>query len=61
MKTTITALPALALVLGFMTPASAAPQQGLALTKGSPAVVSQQSTCKEGETWNEDTKKCEKK
>jgi len=59
MKATVLALPVLGLVFGFAGPAGAWQSDRLSVTEAT--VVSQQSTCKEGEEWNEDTKKCVKK
>lgn len=61
MKTLALTLPVLG-IFALATPASAVSPASLApgAMSGS-IVVSQQDTCKEGEQWNEDTKKCEKK
>ena len=60
MKTTVLTLPALALIFGFAAPVSAS-SDSVAVSNGKTAIVNQQSTCKEGEERNDDTKKCEKK
>lgn len=59
MKATVLALPVLGLVLGFAIPAGAS--QADRTSASDAAVFSQQSTCKEGEEWNDESKKCEKK
>lgn len=62
MKSVAIAIPLVGLVLGLAGPASATVSKGHILqSKYDVPLVQQQSTCKEGEVWNEETKKCEKK
>ena len=56
------ALPVLGLLLGFTSPVGATISKSLILqSKGDVSIVQQQSTCKEGEMWDEKEKKCIKK
>jgi len=62
MKNAATALPVLILILGFAGPAGATAIKSLTLqSAGSMDIVQQQSTCREGEVWDETEKKCKKK
>lgn len=62
MKSTLTALAALGLVLGLATPTFAAGTKTLSIAGQSDAkVIYQQSTCKTGEMWDVAAKKCKKK
>ncbi|MHA1164843.1 MAG: hypothetical protein ACTSP0_04585 [Alphaproteobacteria bacterium] len=62
MKNAAMALPVLGLILGFASPAGATVSKSLILqSKGHVSIVKQQSTCKEGEMWDEKEKKCMKK
>lgn len=55
-------VPLFGLVLGLAVPAGAVVSKSHILQmKNDVPIVQQQSTCKEGETWNEETQKCEKK
>jgi hypothetical protein len=55
-------LLAAAFVFGFVAPAGAVASKSLvSVATIDSSVIYQQDKCKEGEKWNEETKKCEKK
>lgn len=62
MKSTIFALTAIGLVLGFSAPtiAEGSKKPAVTATAGS-MIVTQKDKCKKGEVWDEATKKCKKK
>ena len=53
------ALPVLGLAIGLAGPVSAAALNGISFS-GSAVVAEQQTTCKEGEVWDETKQKCVK-